>query len=284
MNAPFIQFKAYSKPRDSTKSASIPQPTSHSILLHSSDHAKLDYTATSNSNKHLEHYVGVYDPATSSLKIMPAHAVTLRSTLRSETDEVQAQNAVRTFAKQREELGMEFGTKKAKKALASRTVNAITGPTEKGVETAVLDSVKEASENLPVKEEQQSSILASKPIPRPNLEADKIENVYPITKLVPPADMRTLAVKDWQDAVKAHQEVKLTSRFVASRLQSVAGREDVQALKALKYLLLLLEFNGALSVARSGKKVPQRDKLKEKLAAWPEALVDNVRRRFADGS
>lgn len=282
LGAPSVQFKAYSKALDSNKSASIPKPASHSVLLHSSDHPKLDFTATSDSNRHLEHYVGVYDPASSSVKIIPAHAVTLRSSLRSETAEIEAQNAARSFAKQREELGMAFGTKKAKKALASKTVNAITGPTEKGVESAVLDSVKDASENLPVKDEVQSSLLAAKPIPKPNLDADKIENVYPVARLVPPADMRTLAVKDWQDAVKAGEEVKLSSRFVASRLQNVVGREDVQMLKALKYLLLLLEFNGALVGGRT-KKVPQKDKLREKLSAWPEALVENVRRRFADG-
>ena len=144
--------------------------------------------------------------------------------------------------------------------------------------------MKEESAALPVKQEQDDSILASKPIPRPNLEANKIEEVYTIATLVPAGDMRTLAVKEWQDAVRSGEEVKLSSRFVASRLQSVVGREDVQALKALKYLLLLLEFNSALAGTRSGgKKVPIKDKLREKLSGWPDSLIENVRRRFADG-
>jgi len=283
MGVPAVPFKAYSKSWGTSESKT-PNPSSHSLLLQSSEHSKLDFTADAGPNDHLDHYIGVYDPASSSIKIIPAHAVTIRSTLRSEAAEVRAQNSSRTYAKQREELGMEFGTKKAKKALLSKTVNAITGSQGKGVEDAVLDSVKEASEALPVKQEQQNMILASKPIPQPNLEAQKIEDVYGVTTLVPASDMRALAVKEWQDAVNSSTEVKLSSRFIANRLQAIVARDDVQALKALKYLHLLLEFNSALSPGRGGgKKVPMKDKLREKMAAWPETLVENVRRRFAEG-
>lgn len=283
MGVPSVAFKAYSKSLGA-KDSKTPNPSTHSLLLQSSQHPKLDFTAEVGPSDHLDHYIGVYDPATSSLKIVPAHAVTIRSTLRSEAAEVKAQNSSRTYAKQREELGMEFGTKKAKKALLSKTVNAIGGSAGKGVEAAVLDSVKEATDALPVKEEQQDSILASKPIPHPNLEAQKIEDVYRITTLVPPGDMRALAVKEWQDAVKSNTEVKLSSRFIANRLQAVVARDDVQALKALKYLHLLLEFNSALAIGRGGgKKVPMKEKLREKMAAWPETLIENVRRRFAEG-
>ena len=147
----------------------------------------------------------------------------------------------------------------------------------------VSDSIKEATESLPIKEEQQDSILASKPIPRPNLQAEKIEEVYPLSLLVPQADMRSLAVKEWQEAVEAKEEVKLSSRYVASRLQAVVARDDVQVLKALKYLLLLLEFNGTLRPGRGGAKIPPKDQLKVKLAGWPDSLIESVRRRFADG-
>ena len=179
---------------------------------------------------------------------------------------------------------MEFGTKKAKKAIASKTVNAINTETAKGVEAAVLDSMKEASDALPVKEEQQESILESKPIPTPDLTAEKLEDVYDLKKLVPPGEMRNLAVKEWQDAVNAGQEVQLSSRFVAKRLRAVVSTEDVQKLKILKYLLLLLDFNSALQVGRGGgKKVPAKDKIMVKMSGWSEAMVESVRRRFAEG-
>lgn len=186
---------------------------------------------------------------------------------------------------------MEFGTKKAKKALASRYENAITSLDDRNktagkldaIESAVMDSVKDASAAMPEKQELQDSILASKPIPRPNLTAQKVDEAYPLSTLIPSAEMKAVTIKDWQDAVEAGENVKLGSRFVASRLQPVVKSEDVPRIKALKYLLLLLDFNNALQPGRGGKKVPPKDKMKLKMADWSDALVDAVRRRFAEG-
>lgn len=193
---------------------------------------------------------------------------------------------------------MEFGTKKAKKALLSRTENAITssadrariltspGGTERvrpdAVEAAVLESVKEAAAALPARQELQDSALAAKPIPKPYLAAQKVEDVYALDVLVPKAEMRNLAVKEWEDSVGQNEEVKVTSRFVASRVRNVVKKGDVQQLKALKYLYLLLEFNAALRPAgKAGKKVPIREQLRTKMAEWSEGLVDGVRKRFS---
>jgi len=236
--------------------------------------------------------VAVFDPQSPSLQVLPAHSVTLRTNLRAEAQEVAAQNAVRTFAQQREDLGQAFGTKKAKKALASKVENAITSNADRNrvggkldnVESAVMDSVKEASDAMPAKQAQQEEILASKPIPKPNLNATEAENVYPIGMLVPAADMKALTVKEWQDTVAAGEDVKLTSRFVAHRVAAIATRDDVQRLKALKYLMLLIEFNLALKQGRGGKKVPPRDQLRAKLVDWPETLIESVRRRFSDNN
>ncbi|KAG9830789.1 RNA polymerase I associated factor, A49-like protein, partial [Aureobasidium melanogenum] len=211
--------------------------------------------------------------------------------LRAEAQEVAAQNAVRTFAQQREDLGQAFGTKKAKKALASKVENAITSNADRNrvggkldnVEAAVMDSVKEASDAMPAKQTQQEEILANKPIPKPNLNATEVENVYPIGMLIPAADMRNLTVKEWQDS--NGEDLKLSSRYVAHRVSAIAVRDDVQRLKALKYLMLLIEFNLALKPAgKAGKKVPQKDQLRSKLQDWPETLIESVRRRFSDNN
>lgn len=41
----------------------------------------------------LKHYVGVYDPKTGELELMEAHHVTVRSTLRSEEEEMKKERA-----------------------------------------------------------------------------------------------------------------------------------------------------------------------------------------------
>ncbi|KAL1296512.1 hypothetical protein AAFC00_000021 [Neodothiora populina] len=294
LNIPSTTFKTYSKPTMTTCSnhSDTPTPSSHSLLLHSSAHARLDYTAQQEASGTRSDYIAVYDEATSTLQVLPAHPLTLRTSLRSETQDVAAQNAARTFARQREELGMAFGTKKARKALNARYENAITTGADRdkvagkldAVEAAVMASVDEASAAMPERQELQDSILASKPIPRPNLHAQKIEDAYPLSVLVPSGEMRALAVKDWQDAVEANEDVKTSSRFVANRLRSIVKSEDVAKLKALRYLLLLLDFYNSLQPSRGGKKVPIKDKLKAKMPEWSDALIDAARRRFADNN
>ncbi|KAG9814546.1 hypothetical protein KCU68_g19553, partial [Aureobasidium melanogenum] len=109
LNVPNAPFKPFVKVTNPKKEAASPAPSTHSLLLHSTSHARLDFTAQQQSNQDLTHYVAVYDPQSSSLQVLPAHAVTLRTTLRAEAQEVAAQNAVRTFAQQREDLGQAFG-------------------------------------------------------------------------------------------------------------------------------------------------------------------------------
>ena len=57
------------------------------LLLHSNFHPKLDYSAheeTSNGlDRHLNHYVGVYDPQRGKLQLIPARKMVVRGTLKS---------------------------------------------------------------------------------------------------------------------------------------------------------------------------------------------------------
>lgn len=297
MNAPKVSFKGYSKAR-STKNAAVSQnaikPTTHELLLHSSQHPRLDYTAaTSTVDPHLSHYIAVFDPATKQLEVTPAHHLSLRSTLRSEVAEVEQENV--SIYRQREALGREFGTKKAKKAIASKTENAITNPNDtkgKGkatdVQTAILDSVADTATGpgAQTAEQEADALLAAKPIPKPDIHADNVEDVYPLSTLIPAHDAQRVPIKDWQDKIHAEEEIQFKHRFPAGRVKGVVLSEDVDKLKALRYMTLLLEFydslaNGGRSAA---KKVPKKEIIAKKLADWPPALVNSVRTRFTNDS
>ena len=86
-----VPLQAYTKVRTNTVSSSASTATStlleSELLLHCSAHPKLDYTAREESSGGaddlLRHYVGVYDPATGDLQIVPVRKVTVRGTLRS---------------------------------------------------------------------------------------------------------------------------------------------------------------------------------------------------------
>ena len=193
---------------------------------------------------------------------------------------------------QRQELGREFGTKKAKKIIADKTSNAIVNRDPKGknktndVQDAVLQSMPDAGTAAVNPDDELGASLASKPIPKPNLAAENIEDVYPFSTLVPPAEARMLDITSWQAETQKGNAVNFAHRFPAYRLNHLVQTDQTQRLKALKYLHLLLSFHDALptSSGRTGKKVPKKDVLVQKLSAFPEALVSLVRKRFASES
>lgn len=290
LTVPQVSFKAYAKASGKAKDDSKLKPDTHSLILHSTKHPKLDYTATPAATESpVAHYVAVYDPKEQKLQVVPSHHLSLRSTLRSENQEVKDSQQKRTIAQQREQLGQEFGTKKSKKAIASKTLNAITKGNEGGksaeLETAVLETMADTTANDQNQAELAEAALAAKPIPKPNMIADTVEEVYPLNTLIPPGDMRLIQVKEWQDKARNNEAIHFNNRFTAFRVEPIGKSEDVSKLKALRYLNLLLDFNAALGAAgRAGKKVPKKDILMKKLEAYPEGLVDAVRRRFSEGN
>ena len=62
LTAPTIPFKAYAKRRSAkTSYGESPKPDTHDLMLHSSYHPRLDYTATPIAlDQNLSHYVAIY--------------------------------------------------------------------------------------------------------------------------------------------------------------------------------------------------------------------------------
>jgi DNA-directed RNA polymerase I subunit RPA49 len=78
-----VILDAYSKPASNTQHG-----LSSQLLLHTSEaHAKLDYTAREEksgiTDDLLKHYVGVFDPASGELQLVPARKMVVRGTLRT---------------------------------------------------------------------------------------------------------------------------------------------------------------------------------------------------------
>lgn len=192
---------------------------------------------------------------------------------------------------------MTFGTKKAKKAIASLSENAISarktrdaspGAIKKALKAnpsalAVLESMATSASNAPSKEDLQASIDDSKPRPKHNANATTPEEVYEIKSIVGEELMKDLRVKPWVDAVEANEEVQTQSRFVSHRLRALCQDDAIIRLKVLKYMLHLLDFYRALKTVRGGgRKLPEKGEL-EKNMGVDRSMVDTIRRRFVDG-
>jgi DNA-directed RNA polymerase I subunit RPA49 len=263
------------------------------ILLQSSQHGRLDYIAQEEQAAgNMKHYIAVYDAHAGKFTMTECHKVTLRGTLRPTQEELDEEAALRdraTYATQRMNLGQEFGTKKAKKVIADQTVNAInqrrpgeTAPPVDAAQQAVLDSLNLKTEGMATAEERQTEADRSKPRPNDNKNATTPAEVYPIERIVPTDDLALMKVADWQMAAKKAENVKLTKRYVAHRLQKAGTTRDTTNLKLLKYMNIMLTWFDALESRRDTKKVPFQDKLREKVDA-PGAILGSLRKHFTDG-
>ncbi|KAI9807361.1 MAG: DNA-directed RNA polymerase I subunit rpa49 [Piccolia ochrophora] len=298
------------------KSKRIPRRTSDELLLHSSTHAKTNYVAREFDKGILQpalrHYVGVFDSATGHLQVINARDMVLQATLLEEEQEAKEKDVEETVGEtlsllpllkclwnvknksQRNELGREFGTKKMRKAIASQTENAIT-PRRTDVEqargislsspkdpvaTVLLKSMEDASSMTATREELQAASDESKPRPRANLDATKVEDVYPLESLVSSEEMRALMVKEWQDAAKAEEPITTKSLFVSNRVQRIGSKDDVRMLKVLRYYLLLLEFYQAMATkTKKEHKISKRDELRKALGVQ-DFLIEGLMRTF----
>jgi DNA-directed RNA polymerase I subunit RPA49 len=194
----------------------------------------------------------------------------------------------------RNTLGQTFGTKKARKAIASVTENAISpdksarnlaanGTTKlDSASAAMLANMAEATAGMSTREQLERAVDAAKPRPKANLETKDITEVYTIDTLIGVDTMKLIPVRQWQKDMKDKKEVMVTSRFVANRLRKFA--DQVEKLKMLRYMLLLTDFYNATRPTRGGRSLPRRDELKTILGEMPEGVLEGVKRKFADGT
>lgn len=292
---PRISFKPYKR----TTTTSQGQNTE--LLFQSSEHSRLDYLAQEeqdgSSESQLKDYVGVYDPATSKLQIVPVKRVVVRSTLRSETEEMREEKARieaqrGTMTAKRAALAAEFGSKKSRKALEDQTLNAIrssnandpSGARSDAVAESVLQNMANSTVAMPTKEDLAAAVDSSKPRPTANLAAEYPGDVYTTDTLIGSELMTMLEVKDWVEASAAGQGVAVSSKFVAKRIVKLARNKQIQKLKVLRFILLCINFNAALQGPGGNrpKKIPIKGKLEAVMGDdTPTGCVLAIRRKFA---
>ena len=239
-----VKFTPYSK-RDSNGKSSL--------HLHSSDHPTIDYTATEGAepDDQLKHYIAVYDPATSSMKVTEATSLTIRGSIRPQpkVEDSDGDNAD-PIQGTRSALTQAFGSKKSKKAVAAMFENRQLGQGLEGQTIAEAIAATIGEDDVELEDAAvQAAARSAKPLPIPNLTTDDIEQVYSVTSLVEPkpgaTTLKTLPLDGWRARLQAGKEIAgLRSRFVANRIsyigrQLVNATEEGQVQRCLEYLQLL---------------------------------------------
>ncbi|KAF8865909.1 RNA polymerase I associated factor, A49-like protein [Acephala macrosclerotiorum] len=294
-----INLKPYTKTRrNPSRPGTSGDIATKELILHSSEHPKLDYTAreeeAGGADSLLKHYVGVYDPETGKMEVIEARKMVVRGSVRAHQASAEDEISM-NMRERRNVLGQTFGTKKARKAIASVTENAISpeksarklangqAPKLNGASAAIIANMAEATKGMSSRDELAKAADAAKPRPRANEDATDIQDVYTIDSLIGLDTMKLIPVKQWQDAMTEKKEVVVPSRFVANRIARTRP-DNIEKLKILRYMLLLLEVYDKSSGMRSVRKVPKREVLKEILGDMPEAVLEGVKRKFTNGN
>ncbi|KOS19013.1 DNA-directed RNA polymerase I subunit rpa49 [Escovopsis weberi] len=246
----------------------------------------------------LNHYLGVYDPATGKLQVVEAKKMIVRGAVRAKQVAGSARDENDTklsMTMQRTELGQTFGTKKAKKVIQERYMNALTVNKQAGDGTpaviddaskAILESVGQFASNMATREELQAVVDDAKPVPRANLEATEIYDVYDPKVLIGADILKLVPILEWQEKTKHKENISVPSQFAAPRINALASNDAAtERLRVMRYYLFVLIFllKSQPGRERNTRRVPPRDKLREMLAPAPDAVVENIRRKFSDG-
>ncbi|KIW27360.1 uncharacterized protein PV07_07104 [Cladophialophora immunda] len=250
-----------------------PSGRGSSLLLQSSDHPTIDYAATESgttdaAEKHVRHYIAVFDPASNKLKVVEAKRVTVRSTVRQvdnqESDgEEDGAETKPAPTPSRAALTQAFGTKKSKRAVASSAENRLLARDGENVDNpvsnAILSSIKEEDDPADMMVDAGASARANKPLPQANLDTTDITQVYDLSELVFPGPYRTtlsqMPIAYWKECAKNKKPVSTHLRFVATRVGYLTQRHLKQPdnpdvllkLQILRYIQLLVEIHKYVS-------------------------------------
>ncbi|OAQ95193.1 RNA polymerase I associated factor [Purpureocillium lilacinum] len=297
-----VVFHSYQSKDEARSKSKQPKHTiDKEILLHSTAHRSLDYTAREEeprgSKPLMKHYVGVYDPKTGKLEVVEAKKMVVRGQVRAKqlpTASAKDIGARQTNMERKTDLGQTFGTKKAKKAIRENVLNAIAPEKKPGdgsptkidnAARAMLDSVGALTSQMATREQLQAVVDEAKPVPKANLEATEIQDVYDPDVIIGSDILNLVPIREWQEKARHKEGIQIPSRFIAARVNAIAINDDaLTRLRVLRYMgFVLLFYLGTKPGKQKGtRQLPSREKLRELLSPAPEAVVENIRRKFSD--
>lgn len=179
--------------------ASNPRKKNRRIVVAESD--RLPYVGSNfgsgslQSNNMCKYFVGVLDKHTMQMKVHSAQLFNMLPVIPGESTEGANENQAATFRDKVDALIEAFGTTKQKRALSSRRLNAVGNETlQQAVAQAASNIIDqkgvEALRNEVIEMEAQTDSALF--LPPCNINADKLEDVYPFDQLLTPNEFESL--------------------------------------------------------------------------------------------
>ncbi|KAI5951698.1 RPA49 [Candida jiufengensis] len=256
---------------------SVPPSTKFNVYQHKkkqdfiihgeSEHLNYDGDSQNNDN---DYVLAVYDPNTKSVELYKTPY--LPTKVSAKKNRVYKGPSVKSVGLknnvQRNALGEAFGTKKAKQAITNLEKNRIDSEKLQDLELDIVDTVQEST--APITTETQTFSI----MPKPNVSATNVEDVYPIKKIIPEKDWSYIRVQPLLTDSNPLEQLPSQPEFVKSRISRLIEQENIEKLQILYYASLLF---GVYENRRVSNKSALLTRLQNKVS---ESLIDGILNRF----
>lgn len=250
-------------------------------LLHG-ENSTLEYNGVTggDDDSENEYVVAVYDAKSKQAELFQAPMVHGRVTsLASRVHKgprIKSKGA-RVYD-QRVSLGQQFGTKKAKAAIANVARNRIDADKLEDMEMDIVDNVKEVTSEMPSRETMEQESSVNRVTPPAHEDATAVEDIYPLHEVVPMRELKSIRVNGLME--ESSPEARLDSlpytksALLAKKLNQFVVTSNADKLQLLYYVSLLM---GVYTHRRAKNKESLMGNLGNKPS---ELLVDGILDRF----
>lgn len=241
----------------------------------------LEYNGSTNDDEQNDYILGVYDPINKSVDLFKTPFMNAQVTARNKrkfTGPRVKQIGKRNY-EQRNALGEAFGTKKAKAAITNLEKNRIVADRLQDVEMDIVDTVADATQDLPSRDKMAAEVISDRPTPYANVDATNVEDVYSIESIIPNKEFALLRV---QHIISAEEDARLdllpynSSTYINKNLNQYCDQGHLEKVQLLYYASLLLG-------VYNNRRVRDKQTLMENLGNPAEGLIDGILERFTAG-
>ncbi|KAI8342761.1 RNA polymerase I associated factor, A49-like protein [Chlamydoabsidia padenii] len=236
---------------------------------------------------HCKYYLGVYSKKEQKVTVAPARVLSMRRTVKALSNGTADALHNKSFKLQRTNLGMTFGTAKAKKQLKDEERNVVSAQDMLDELSDVQHQVGINTANLPSQASLRDQVKSGLPLPTFDIHADSPEGVYDLNSIVTPEELNSIDVKDIlkEDTLEGVQNILpfTRSNFINTKIMQIiksTGKKDRHRLRLLVYLSYLMAYH-----SRVGKgDLTKRERLQSALKNPPAIIVQGLTDRYTENS
>lgn len=145
----------------------------------------IKYESRTNNEDENDYYIGIYDIKSQKLKfiLVPFFFLRLKTKEKRKFSSLENKKDQKELS-QRAILSEAFGNKKVKTKLSNIEKNKIDFNELENDKISIMESVNESSVFNHTKEEELKKVDNTRPVPQPNLNASKVEDIYPLENII----------------------------------------------------------------------------------------------------